>query len=182
MNPLRRAWAAVSRPRSFYASLSDRPALATAAATAALSAVVGTAALALVVARATASDAWLPWLLGVPALLLPYLTLIALLGGLVLMRPAGLDLRAWEIVAWAWVPAGFVGVSLLPIGLLAPWPALVVGASLLPLWHLWLVWSGTETFAAGRPRLATTLYGVTVFGLPLLLVGFTAVVLSTLAG
>ena len=33
---------------------------------------------------------------------------------------AGMDLRAFEVVAWAWVPSGVLALSLLPIGLFAP--------------------------------------------------------------
>lgn len=178
MNPLRRAWSASSHPRAFYATLPDRPELGRAAATAAIAVTAAALALAAVVVRLTDSTGWLPLLLGVPAVVVPYLALITLLGGLVLMRPAGLDARAWEIVAWAWVPAGFLGLSLLAIGLAAPLPALIGAVVMLPPWHLWLVWRGTERFAVGRARTAFLLYAATVFGLPLVLVVSTLAVLS----
>lgn len=181
MTPLRRAWRAASAPRAFYADLPDRPALGTAAAAAAIAGLVGSVVLAAVAARATGS-APLPTLLVVPALALPYLALVTVLGGLVLMRPAALDLRAWEIAAWAWTPAGFLGLALLPIGLAAPAPTLFAASLMLPLWHLWLVWSGTSTHASGRPRLAVVLYAAAVFVAPTGLTIFTLAVLTPLAG
>lgn len=179
MSPWARAWAASSRPRAFFATLPERPALVAAAAAAAVAGAVGSLVAAVLLLRATGSTGWLPVLFGVPALALPYLALVSLLGGLVLMRPAALDLRAWEIVLWSWTPAGFLALSLLPIGLIAPLPTLVGGLLMLPVWHLWLVWSGTELHADAHARTAVLLYVLTVFGLPLVLVGFTVVVLST---
>lgn len=180
MTLLRRSWHAASRPRAFYESLEGRTEIGAAATAALLAGAVGASALAVLLIRLTESSGWLPLVLGVPALALPYLALISLLGGLMLMRPAGLDLRAWEIVLWAWVPAGFLGLSLLPIGLVAPLPTLIGGSIMLPLWHLWLVWSGTERHAVAHARAAVALYVVAVFGLPLGLVLFTLVVLSRL--
>lgn len=181
MNALRRAWLAASHPRAFFDGLDERPALGPAAVAVAVSGVVGGLAAAVVAARATASDAWLPLLLAGPALVVPYLALLTLLGGLVLMRPAGLDLRAWEIAAWSWVPIGFLAASLTPIALVAPLPAALVAASLVPAWHLWLVWRGTRAHAVHGARGAVVLYGATVFVAPLALVAFTVAILSTLA-
>ena len=178
---LRSAWRAVSHPRAFFCSLEDRPALGAAIGTMAVSAAIASLVLAVLILRATASDAVLPLLVGVPAAVLPYLAIVTMLGGLTLMRPAGLDLRAFEIVAWAWVPAGVLALSLLPIGLFAPLPTLLGGAFvLLPAWHLWLVFRGLEVHADRGLRSAFLFYVVAVFALPAVLLAFTAAVLSTL--
>lgn len=177
----RTVWRAVSHPTSFFERLGDEPRIAAPAGLAIVSATLGSMIAAILLTRATASDAWLPLLLGAPLVTIPYLGTIGLLGGLILMRPAGLDLRAFEIVAWAWVPSGPLAVALLPIGLLAPWPTLLGGAMfLLPPWHMWIVWRGVEVHAEGAPRLAFGLYVAAVFGLPAALLTFTLAVLSNL--
>lgn len=179
---VRHAWRAVSHPQAFFASLDDRPRLGRAIATMAVSALSASVVAGVVALRATGSDAWLPFVLGVPAATLPYLAVVTLLGGLTLMRPAALDLRAFEIVAWAWVPSGVLALSLLPIGWFAPWPTLLGGLlGLLPAWHLWIVFRGVEAFAAGGRRPAFVFYVVAVFALPSVLLVFTATVLSSLA-
>lgn len=178
MTGLRRAWAAAAAPGPFFAALPDTPALGPAIASAAASLLVALAVLALVLARATESAALAPFLVATPAVVLPYVALISVLGSLLLMRPAGLDLRAFEIVAWSWVPSGFLAVSLLPVGWFAPWPTLGGSALMLPVWHLWLVWRGTEAHAVGGARTAWLLYLAAVFGLPLVLTGFTLGVLA----
>ncbi len=177
----RDAWRAASHPRAFFSALEDRPSLPPPLAAAAASALVGSLILGVVAARATGSDAWLPFLLGAPVLVLPYLAIVTLLGGLVLMRPAALDLRAFEIVAWAWTPTGLLALSVLPVGLFAPVPTLLGAAVLLPPWHLWVVWRGVEAHAAGGARAAFILYIVAVFGVPSALLAFTVTVLSNLA-
>lgn len=178
MRPLRRAWAAAAAPGPFFAALPDTPALGPAVLSAAASLLVAVAALALVLVRATDSAAFAPFLVATPVVVLPYVVLISVLGSLLLMRPAGLDLRAFEIVAWAWVPSGFLAVPLLPVGWFAPWPTLAGAALMLPVWHLWLVWRGTQAHAVGGARTAWLLYLVAVFALPLVLTGFTLTVLS----
>lgn len=177
----RDVWRVASHPRAFFAAQGDRTRLGAPIAAAGVSTLVGSWILGVVAARATGSDAWLPFLLGAPALTLPYLAIVTVLGGLMLMRPAALDLRAFEIVAWAWTPIGLLALSILPVGLLAPWPALAGAALLLPPWHLWVVWRGVEVHAAGGARTAFILYIVAVFGLPSALLAFTVTVLSNLA-
>jgi hypothetical protein len=181
VRPAAPLWRAVSHPAAFFAGLEDEPRLGRAAARAAASAAVGSLVAGLLALRASGSDAWLLFLLGGPVLVLPYLAIVALLGGLVLMRPAGLDLRAFEVVAWAWTPSGVLAVSLLPIGLVAPAATLAGGLAMLPAWHLWLVWRGVQTFAVAGARAAFALYAAAVFGLPLALLAFTVTVLSRLA-
>ena len=178
----RTIWSAVSHPQAFFRSLDDRPRLGPALTVMFLSAFVASLVAGAMLLRATASDAWLPVVLGLPLAVLPYLAIVTLLGGLTLMRPAGLDLRAFEIVAWAWVPTGVLATSLLPIGLFAPWATLLGGALLvLPAWHLWLVWRGVEAFAVRGARTAMIFYVVAVFALPSVLLAFTATVLANLA-
>ena len=177
----RDAWRAASHPRAFFTTLDDRPSLRPPLAAAAVSALLGSLVLGVIAARATGSDAWLPFLLGAPLLVLPYLAIVTLLGGLMLMRPAALDLRAFEIVGWAWTPTGLLALSVLPVGLFAPGPTLLGAAVLLPPWHLWVVWRGVEIHAAGGARSAFLLYIAAVFGLPSALLAFTVTVLSNLA-
>jgi hypothetical protein len=176
------AWRAVSHPRAFFAGLDDRPQLPLALAVMGVSVLAGSAILALLALRATGSDAWAPILLGVPVALLVHVATVTLLGGLTLMLPAGLDLRAFEIVAWSWVPAGALAVSLLPIGLLAPWSTLFGGVLVvLPAWHLWMIWRGLEVHALRARRAAFLFYVLAVYAFPTLLVVFTAWVLSRLS-
>jgi len=174
-------WRAASHPAAFFAGLGEEPRLGRAAAVAAASAAVGALIAGFLALRVSGSDAWAPFLLAGPALALPYVAIIAVLGGLVLMRPSGMDLRAFEVVAWAWTPSGLLALSLLPIGLLVPGPALAGGLAMLPAWHLWLVWRGVQSFAAGGVRTAFALYAAAVFGLPLALLAFTVSVLARLA-
>lgn len=166
-------WQAVSAPEAFFRRLEPHPPRLLAAGAAALaSGSVGLLVLGLAVARATASD---PLLLAGAflALGLGYLVAAWLLGGIALTRPAGLDLRAWEVAAWAWVPAGFLGVSLLPVAWFFPLPSLAVGLLALPLWHLWIVFAALRVLAPARVRLAGGLYLLVVFVFPLLVAGFT---------
>lgn len=176
----RRAWRAASLPGAFFAELDDEPRLGPALRAAFASGAIGAAAAGLLLARATGSDAWLPFVLMVPVVALPYLAIVTLLGALTLMRPAGMDLRAFEVIAWAWVPSGMLALSVLPIGWLVPWPALASAGLLLPPWHLWLVWRGTQVHAVANARVAFVLYVVAVFGLPSALGVFILVVLSQL--
>lgn len=179
---LHAVWRAVSHPRAFFEQLDHRPRLASAFATMAVSAVLASLIAAEALLRATASNALLPFLIGIPVAALSYLAIVTVLGSLTLMRPAGLDLRAFEIVAWAWVPVGVLALSLLPIGLFYPWPSLLAGTFvLLPGWHLWMVWRGVEVHAERGARTAFLFYVLAVFALPTVLMAFTAGVLVNLA-
>ncbi|MEX2503179.1 MAG: hypothetical protein WD336_12445 [Trueperaceae bacterium] len=179
MTAVRRAWWAASTPGAFYASLDEEVRLRSAIAVAASAALLGSVLAGLLLARASGSAPG-PFLLTVPALALPYLLILGMLGSFVLMRPAELDLRAFEIVAWAWVPIGWLALAVAPIGLWAPGPSLAVAALLLPPWHLWMVWSGVVVHAGARPRAAVIGYGLTVFGLPLAMATFVTAILSSL--
>lgn len=178
----RTIWAAASHPQAFFDSLDDAARLGPALVAMVLSALVASLVAGALLLRATSSDAVGPIVLGTPAVILLYLAQVTVLGGLTLMLPAGMDLRAFEVVAWAWVPSGVLAVSLLPVGLFAPLPALLVGALLLmPAWHLWIVWRGVGTFAVARPRFAMILYVLVVFALPAVFLAFITLVLSNVA-
>ena len=180
MNPLRRAWRAASAPEAFFADLDpSQVRLVPAFTTAAVCAGIGAVLVGLLAARATGSVAW-PFVVGVPAVALPYLAILVMLGSLVLMRPGGMELRAFEVVAWAWVPTGWLAVAVTPVGWFAPGPALLVAALLLPPWHFWVLWRGVEAFAPARTRTTAVLYGVVVFAVPFGITVFTLWVLSTL--
>lgn len=179
---IRSLWLAVSHPRAFFERLDERPKLGIAFAVMAASAGVAALLAAAAVLRATSSNALIPVMLGVPLATLLYLAIVTALGSLTLMRPAGLDLRAFEIVAWAWVPLGVLSVSLIPVGAFAPLPTLLAGAFVLaPAWHLWMVWRGVEVHAVGGQRTAMGFYVLAVFVLPSALMAFTAGILATLA-
>jgi hypothetical protein len=181
---VRDAWWAASAPTSFYRALqaANAPRLARACTAAAVSVVLACAALALAFVRATESDGFLLAWAFLSAVALPLLAMLLLLGGLVMVRPAALDLRAWEISAWAWVPAGALAVSLTPAALIAPVPAVVVGVVAWPFWHVALVASGVAVFAAQRRVVSVALYLVAVFVVPGLLLAVSYAVMSGMAG
>ena len=83
-----------------------------------------------------------------------------------ILRPAQLDLRAWEIVAWSWVPAGPVALSLLGALLVAPLLALALGYALALGWHIALVHHGLGAFAPAQRRRSLALYLALVLLLP----------------
>ncbi len=180
----RDAWWAASAPTSFYRMLqaTSAPRLARACTAAAASIVLACAALALAFVRATHSDGFLLAWGFLSAVALPLLAMLLLLGGLVMVRPAALDLRAWEISAWAWVPSGVLAVSLAPAALVAPVPAVVLGLLAWPFWHVALIASGVSAFAAQRRAVAVGLYLVAVFLVPGLLLAVSYAVMSGMAG
>jgi hypothetical protein len=177
---LRDVWWAASAPAGFFRARERDPEprvwRAVVAAAAAVS--VALAVLSLAFVRATASDGWaLVWT--VASLVgLPYLALALLLGGLVMVRPAELDVRAWEIAAWAWAPAGALAVSLAPAAYLVPLPAVAVGLLAFPFWHVIVLVHGVNVFARRRRLATTALYVVAVFLVPLLLTVVSFAVLS----
>ncbi len=175
---LRRLWSIVTGPYAFFASTDAREpivlrALGAGAASAAVAYLIGGLGL----ARATDSDA-LGLTLIVLALGLGYTGLTWFLGGIVLSRPARLELRAWEVTGWAWLPAGIIAVSLLPALFFAPLPALVVGVILFPVWHIWMIVAAARAFAPDRVRLSSLLYVGAIFAFPALLSAFTLWVIS----
>lgn len=165
---LRDAWWACSAPLGFFGHLADRPhprwwsAAGTAAAAWALALVVG----ALAFVRATQSDGvWLVAGLGALALA-PVALLVSVLGALMLLGPGGLGPRAWEVVGWAWAPAGALALALLPAVLLAPALAAAAGVLAFPVWHLALVRAALAAHGArGRVR-TVLLYALAVFLVP----------------
>jgi hypothetical protein len=177
---LRRSWRAASTPGDFFADLPDAPRVASATIPALLSVAAGALILAWAIARATSSDAWLPILLLVVPGLLIYSATLWLLGGLVLSRAAELDLRGWEIAAWAWVPTGFLALSLLPVVAVFPVTSLMLGTLGLPVWHLTVVHAGLARFAPAGGRRALLLYALVILAAPLTVMGVT--LLAILAG
>lgn len=165
---LRSAWRAVSAPAAFFARRVDHdPRPVRAFGVAVLAWIVGSAVAGWAITLATQSDPLLV-VLATVALSLPYLFLVWGLGGLAIVRPARLDLRAWEIAGWTWLPAGFLGVALLPVVPLAPIAALAVGVLLLPVWNLFVLYGGLRVFAPeDRIRMSSLLYLVVVFIAPL---------------
>ncbi len=181
---VREAWWAASAPTSFYRALREasEPRLARAFAAAALSAALAGVVLALAFVRATASDGFLLAAALIGTGLLGVTALLVLLGGLVMVRPAALDLRAWEIAAWAWVPAGALAVSLAPAAVFAPAPAAAVGLIAWPFWHVAMVASGVAVFAPARRVVTLTLYLVAVFVVPGLLLAVSYAVMQGMSG
>lgn len=179
---VRDAWWAASAPMSFFRALHETPAaqLPRALAAALVAVLLALAVLSLAFVRATASDGFLLVWVFASAIGLPYLAMVILLGGLVMVRPAELDLRAWEIVAWSWVPAGTLALSLLPAAIVVPLPTALVGVLAFPFWHVVLVATGLRVFARRRALTALVLYLVAVFVVPALLLAVSYAVMSAM--
>ena len=179
---VRDAWWAASAPMSFFRALHATPAaqLPRALAAALVAVLLALVVLSLAFVRATGSDGFvLVWAFA-SAIALPYLAMVILLGGLVMVRPAELDLRAWEIVAWSWVPAGALALSLAPAAVVVPLPAAVAGLVAFPFWHVVLVATGVRVFARRRALTALMLYLVAVFVVPALLLAVSYAVMSSM--
>ena len=183
VHAVREAWWAASAPTSFYRALhtASEPRLGRAFAAASLSMALASVVLALAFVRATASDGFALATALIGVTLFGVTALLILLGGLVMVRPAALDLRAWEIAAWAWVPAGALAVSLAPAAVFAPAPAAAVGLIAWPFWHVAMVARGVAVFAPERRVLTMTLYLVAVFVVPGLLVAVSYAVMQGMA-
>ncbi|MBA2668332.1 MAG: hypothetical protein H0U69_15010 [Trueperaceae bacterium] len=168
---VRDAWRAASAPTRFFLALADagepRPLRAALAATLCVSAALGVLSLAFV--RATGSDGVLLVWAASLAIALPVFSFVLLVGGLVMLRPAALDVRAWEVAGWAWTPAGALALSLLPAVVMAPGVSAVVGLVTFPIWHLIVVVRGVRALSPGRHVAASALYAIAVFGVPALL-------------
>lgn len=171
---VRKAWRAASAPRAFFGDRRDDDATPLRALLVALaSGTVGAVFAGWALALATGSDPLVVMLAAV-ALSLPYLVLITTLGGLAIVRPGRLDLHAWEIAGWSWVPAGFLGLALAPVVPLSPTLALAVGVLLLPAANLFVVHGGLRAFApAERVRTAFLIYLAVVYVAPTLFTGIT---------
>lgn len=173
---VRRIWRAASQPSEFFAATDAEPDLWSAAGPALLSVTLGALVLAAAIVRATSSDAWLPILLFVVPGLVLYSGALWLLGGLALARSAAMDLRGWEVAAWAWVPTGFLALSLLPVVAVFPVTSLIIGLLGLPLWHLSIVRAGLRQFAERKAGRTFLLYALVVLAAPI-----TAMVVGLLA-
>lgn len=176
---LREAWRIVSSPLAWFgASDAREPVVLRALGAALLAGAIGFGVGGFALSRATGS-APLAMTGVVTAAGLGYLLLVWFLGGVVLSRPARLELRAWEVSAWSWLPAGFLGASLLPVVPIAPWPSLAVGVLAFPAWNLWIVVGALRALAPDRVRLAALIYVGAIFAFPLLLSSFTFWVIYT---
>lgn len=165
---VRTLWQAASRPEAFFRRLEPHePRLLSAFISALTSILFALIIASLVFTRLTNSTAALPIILfGVVVGGLTWLLFWAL-GGLVLVRPAQLDLRAWELCAWTWVPAGIMTLSLLPVAFFFPVPSLVIGYFGTLGWHLGMLRAGLNVFAPENVRTSLTFYIIFVLLLPL---------------
>ena len=165
---LQDGWWACSAPVGFFAHLADRahgrpvPALGMAAT--AWVATLAVAALAFV--RATDSEGYIV-LLGLAAVAIgPLFVLVSVLGGLMLIGPGGMGVRAWEVVGWSWAPAGALALAVFPMVPLFPALAAAVAVLAFPIWHLGLVGAAVAAFGT-RHRVRTILiYALVVFLVP----------------
>lgn len=174
-NYLQWLWLGVSRPRDFFAGFPSEPRLALALKPALVAVLLGATMFGWAIARGTSSDSVIAvMLLVLPGALL-YAATLWLLGGMALARTARIGEHGWEIAAWAWVPAGYLALILLPVVAVFPVTSLATGMLGLPFWHLYVVHAGLGRFAPARARRALVVYVVVVLAVPLTL-------LATLAG
>jgi hypothetical protein len=164
---LGRLWRASAHPGEFFATLPASPRLWEATRAGLLSVAVSSLVFSWAIGRGISSDAWLPILLLVAPGAFLYVTLLWLVGGLALARAGSLDRRGWEVAAWAWVPAGFMAVALLPVVAVFPVTSLAAGLLGLPVWHLAVVYRGLAEFAEHRARSALVIYALVVLAAPL---------------
>jgi hypothetical protein len=169
---IRTIWRAASRPQPFFEKLKEAPPnLLYSSLAAMLSVSFALVALAFAIIVATASTAYAPIVLGLLLAGLFYWLLIWALGGLVIIRPASLDIRGWEIVAWSWVPAGVVALSLIPVVFIQPLIAIFAGVFGVYIWHIGILSVALGVFAEkGRVR-AMIWYIGCVMVLPWLMFG-----------
>lgn len=165
---IRTLWQAASRPEAFFTRLEPlEPRIPNAFLSALASTLFSLIIACLVFARLTSSTAILPILFfGMVVGGLTWL-LIWALGGLTLLRPARLDIRAWELCAWCWVPAGIMAFSLLPVAFFLPLPSLLIGFLGTLGWHLAMLRTGLRVFAPDHVRPSLIFYIIFVFLLPL---------------
>ena len=175
-------WSAASAPRRFFMWLETQDArILRAFGVALASYFVYTLCLALAFVRSSGSDAYLPIVSAALGIGAAQVLFFWGFGGLSLQRPGALDVRAWEVAAWSWTPAAFVGLSLLPAFWLAPLPAALLSVPFLLVWHLVALRSGLQVFLARKVWWPLTLYVALVLALPLALFGGLAAVFSGLA-
>jgi len=176
---IRTLWQAASRPEAFFGRLEPlEPRIPRAFLSALLSVLFGLVVASLVFARLTNSTGILPIVLfGILAGGLTWLIIWAL-GGLVLLRPSRLDIRAWELCAWSWVPAGIMAFSLLPVAFFLPLPSLILGFLGTLGWHFTMLHTGLRVFAPDFVRPSLTFYIIFVLLLPLSLFGWLLYVFS----
>lgn len=164
---IRTLWQAASRPEAFFKRLEPlEPQIPRAFLIALASVLFSLVVASLLFARLTNSTGILPILLfGLVAGGLTWLLSWAL-GGLVLLRPARLDIRAWELCAWSWVPAGIMAFSLLPVAFFAPLPSLIFGVLGTLGWQVTILATGLRVFTPEHARAGLTFYLIFVLLLP----------------
>ena len=97
---------------------------------------------------------------------LVYLILIWLIGGFIIMNTAYIGLVAWEIVALAWIPIGFIALLFSPLAWLMPAPGILFFGIALSIWHLVIIHGAIKTLSPTKTRPTFLLYLGTVFFLP----------------
>lgn len=164
---LRRLWVAAAHSDDFFASLPEAARLGPALRAGGLSVAASTLVFAWAIARATSSEVLAPVLVFVVPGALLYAATLWFLGGLALSWTVDLDLRAWEIAGWAWVPSGFMALALLPVVAVFPVTSLVAGLLGLPVWHLAVVHAGVGRFVPHQQRRALIVYALVVLAVPI---------------
>lgn len=166
---LKQAWQAVANTHVFFEGLvSQKVRVPQAVLTALVSVSVALLIIAIALVRISASAAIPVILFVLVAGLINWLLLLAL-GGLVIMRPAQLDVRAWELVAWAWTPAAYIALSLLLVTFYYPVIALVLGIILFNGWHLSMLYGALRTFAPDKAARSCVWYAFSILLAPWLL-------------
>ncbi len=165
-------WAAAASPRQFFERLETTPTrIVRAGGIAFTSILVLSSALALGVARATASDAWLPFAALALGSAVAFFLYAWAFGSAFVQRPGTLDARAWEVTGWSWTPALFGSLSLLIPLLAAPLVALPVLLVGVLGWHLVTLRTGLSVFLERPAHRAVTIYALSLYALPLLIFG-----------
>ena len=167
---LRDIWTLASRPKAFFGALAEQNSnLPRSLMAAVLSMGIGTAIFLLAFTRMTASNAYAPiFALGIPAGLFLWL-ILWFIGGLIIIRPSGLDTRAWELTAWAWTVAGLVALSLLLVAIYLPFIAILLGLLAATIWHLLLLNTALKSFGSKNIFQTLLAYAFSVFVLPWLM-------------
>lgn len=166
---LRLAWFATSKPVAFADAFESQPRESHAVGVGIAASLVAAANLAGFWALATESTWWLVVVLVAPLAAAIVWLIQAGLGALVLLRPGGLGALAYALLAWSFVPAAFVTISLWPAALFNAQAAFVASVVMLPLVHVrWLALALSGAHVA-RPALTLLLYVLVTLVGPLIL-------------
>ena len=167
---LKAIWKLASRPQAFFDALAqDMSRLPRALFAAVFSIAIASAVFLIAFIRMTASNAFTPiFALGIPAGLFLWL-ILWFIGGLIIVRPSGLDTRAWELTAWSWTVAGLVASSLLLAASYIPFIAILIGLLATTIWHLMLLNTALNSFGSKHVFQTLVAYAFSVFVLPWLM-------------